>query len=276
MSATIHFDENDPKEMERIRELSEYLAKGKVGYAHKEYVMEFSKHEPGLAVIYLENARDYELFTEEVIPAAVNWAAEIELADVSQGVSQKGKKRLFVDMDGTLAEFRNVEFIEQLFEQGYFRNLKPQENVVDAVKILIEEHEDVEVYVLSAILRENIFAMEEKLEWLDEYLPEIDENHRLFVECGEDKGMAVLDFSENDFLLDDYTANLLAWNPPGRAIKLLNNINHTRGTWKEDCIRFDRPGDEIADLLYDVIAKGGHCYDRKPEPESPALTPILF
>ena len=44
--------------------------------------------------------------------------------------------RLFVDMDGTLAEFKQVDALESLYEEGYFRSLKPQENVVEAIRSL--------------------------------------------------------------------------------------------------------------------------------------------
>ena len=40
------------------------------------------------------------------------------------------KQRLFVDMDGTLAVFRQVDELETLYEKGYFLNLAPQRNVL--------------------------------------------------------------------------------------------------------------------------------------------------
>ena len=41
--------------------------------------------------------------------------------------------RLFVDMDGTLAKWNEVQYEEQLLEEGYYRNLKPNQKVVDEV-----------------------------------------------------------------------------------------------------------------------------------------------
>ena len=35
--------------------------------------------------------------------------------------------RLFVDMDGTLAKWNEVQYEEQLLEEGYYRNLKPNQ-----------------------------------------------------------------------------------------------------------------------------------------------------
>ena len=46
------------------------------------------------------------------------------------------KPRLFVDMDGTLAVFNRIDKLETLYERGYFADLTPQVNVVEAVRIL--------------------------------------------------------------------------------------------------------------------------------------------
>ena len=74
-------------------------------------------------------------------------------------------KRLFIDMDGTLAEFRPLAMLEDLLEKGYFLNLKPMENVIEAVRQLVREPE-IEVYTLSAVLRDNPYALAEKKQWL--------------------------------------------------------------------------------------------------------------
>lgn len=44
------------------------------------------------------------------------------------------KQRLFVDIDGTLTVFNPVVEFEALYEKGYFLNLAPQANVVEAVR----------------------------------------------------------------------------------------------------------------------------------------------
>lgn len=49
------------------------------------------------------------------------------------------KQRMFVDMDGTLAEFHPVQSMEELHAEGYFAGLPPQRNVVEAVRILDED-----------------------------------------------------------------------------------------------------------------------------------------
>lgn len=164
------------------------------------------------------------------------------------------KRRIFVDMDGTLAVFKPVEQLEVLYEEHYFRNLLPQENVLQATRNLIQNYPDVEVYVLSAYLSDSAYALHEKNEWLDQFLPEVDSAHRVFVPCGEDKSAYVPgELRPDDYLLDDYTVNLNAWEPPARGIKLMNGINGTHGTWQGSKISFARKPEEMAELLHAAI-----------------------
>lgn len=163
------------------------------------------------------------------------------------------RKRLFVDMDGTLAEFKNVDTLEVLYEQGYFKNLKPQINVVEAIKEIINKNE-VEVFILSAVLSDSKYALGEKNEWIDKFLPEIDKYHRIFPPCGEDKKNHIPEgIRVNDFLLDDYTHNLMLWSPPAEGIKLLNGINHTRGTWKGSMLSFNKSSAELAKDISSIV-----------------------
>ena len=165
---------------------------------------------------------------------------------------EKTRRRLFVDMDGTLAEFRIVDTLETLYEEGYFFNLKPHENVVEAVNRIVLENEDIEVFILSAYLTDSDYALSEKQVWLDRYLPEIDKKHRIFIPCGTDKSKAV-DLREDDFLLDDYTLNLNAWEPPARGIKLVNAINDTHKSWKSERVQFDDPPGIIRKRIEEVM-----------------------
>ena len=45
----------------------------------------------------------------------------------------KNKIRLYLDMDGTLAEFKRVSSEDELYMVGFFQNLKPHTNVLDGV-----------------------------------------------------------------------------------------------------------------------------------------------
>lgn len=174
------------------------------------------------------------------------------------------RQRLFVDMDGTLAVFTPVDELETLYEKGYFGNLEPHENVVSAVREIIENHPEIEVHVLSAYLTDSQYALQEKNEWLDKYLPEIDQAHRVFVPCGSDKKEGIEGgVRPDDFLLDDYTHNLNDWQPPARGIKLLNAINHTRGSWEHDRIRYDRDPSALADGIVAIMQGRERIFDER-------------
>lgn len=170
-------------------------------------------------------------------------------------------KHIYIDMDGTLAVFNNqIESEEVLFQKGYYRNLEPQMNVVKATRKLLARKE-VEVFVLSAVLPSD-YAEKEKNEWLDQYLPEIDQEHRLFVPCGEDKGEYIgHELGQNDLLLDDYSKNLHSWCPPGRAVKLMNGINGSFGTWQGKKISMHDSPEVISAFLLTTLGmedRGSH------------------
>lgn len=142
--------------------------------------------------------------------------------------------RIFVDMDGTLAKWNNVEF-EQLFEKGYYRNLEPDMEILNEVNNLIRQGED--VYILSAYLTESDYAKNEKQEWVKQYLPELPEEKQIFVPYGTNKAKYLKEhyspITNTDYLIDDYTKNLQEWKEYGGiGVKYLNGINHTRATWK--------------------------------------------
>lgn len=169
------------------------------------------------------------------------------------------KKRLFLDMDGTLARFHDVDknFIEAMWQQGFYTGLKPFENMVKGVKAFIKEHPDVEVYVLSAVLdTDPPFVVSEKNAWLDKYLPEIPMDRRIFTRAGENKAVYIGEIGPNDYLLDDYNKNLHEFEAAGaHAIKFRNDVNHqgkgayggeTGPLWGGSIVSFDDPPEAIA------------------------------
>lgn len=146
------------------------------------------------------------------------------------------EKRLYLDIDGTLSVFHPVDNFEELLEPGFFLRMEPNMNIINAVKNLFEGSFFDDIYILSAVLRENPLAKIEKTRWLQQYLPEIDEDHMLFPFCDESKASAVDKegkIPSSYYLLDDYNRNLYDWiQCGGTGIKFLNGINHVRKTWK--------------------------------------------
>ncbi len=183
----------------------------------------------------------------------------------SFGLRNIEEPRLFIDMDGTLAKFQTVDTLEKLYEKGYFYNLPPNENVVEAIRNIINNHPEKEVYILSAVLSDSKYAKAEKDAWLNKYLPEIDAEHRIYPPCGDSKLAYVPGgIRTTDFLLDDYTHNLILWEPPAKGIKLLNGINHTRGTWQGSMLRFDKNPEQLAADIVKVI-EGAQMKDMRPQ-----------
>lgn len=220
--------------------------------------------------VYKDLARkceSFELF-KWIVGDKESWMTEAGKAEtetmlktIYNGVHITDKQRLFVDMDGTLAEFKTVDTLETLYEKDYFINLKPNENVLGAIKQLIADN-DFDVYILSAYLTDSRYALEEKNAWLDKYLPELPQEKRLFVPCGTDKSVAVPGLIRpDDYLLDDYTKNLSEWEPLARGIKLINGINHTNGTWQGDKIQFTHAPEELSSMISDVMKGWTHFYE---------------
>lgn len=173
-------------------------------------------------------------------------------------------QRLFVDMDGTLAVFTPVNVLEHLYEPGFFGNSKPIDTVVEAIKQVIRGHPEIEVNILSAYLTDSPYALVEKNAWLDQFLPEIDQEHRIFLPCGSNKKDFIKGgIQPNDYLIDDYTQNLLNWRLEN-GIKLLNGINHTHGTWRYSRLRFDKSPVELASNIVDIIQRGSMIMDQTP------------
>lgn len=201
-----------------------------------------------------------ELLDREVIQEGYGLVSKRNILTILE--MKKERQRLFVDMDGTLAVFTPVDTLETLYEEGYFLHLKPQQNVVDAVKQIITNNPEIEVFILSAYLSDSAYALKEKNAWLDHFLPELDQKHRIFMPCGCDKKQAIQGgIRSNDYLLDDYTANLNAWEPPAKGIKLLNGINHTKGTWLKNRIRMNRKPQELANIIVSVMKGKSKIYD---------------
>lgn len=183
------------------------------------------------------------------------------------------KKRLLVDMDGTLARFHDqANYLERMFEKDFFRELEPFANMVEGVRQFMQDHPDVEVFIVSArVIGEPPYCEVEKNAWLDRYLPEIDREHRIFTDIGHSKAEYLPGgATKDDYLLDDYNKGLnLFMYDGGSAIKCHNNINQ-RGLgayggekgqlWTGAMVHVDdRPEMISAELAQSM----GLSYDRK-------------
>ena len=164
-------------------------------------------------------------------------------------------KRIFIDMDGTLARFHDeVQYLERMWEKDFFKNLKPFENMVEAVREL-KSRNNAEIFILSAAIEgEPPYCKKEKHEWLNKYLPEIDEEHRIFTKVGVPKSSYILGgIDKDDYLIDDYNIGLEEWQEfGGTAIKCKNNINHkglVGALWTEKLIDNSLHPKRIADEI---------------------------
>ena len=138
------------------------------------------------------------------------------------------KQRIFFDMDGTIVVFKQGKTLEEISEPGYFKKLPPVTNVLTAAKMIAMDNA-LEVFVLSHYMTE--CAKADKNEWLDRFIPEINDDHRIFVPYGMEKSdMIPKPKMSNDILIDDLSLNLHRWK--GVGIKVLNGINGTKKTWK--------------------------------------------
>lgn len=135
-------------------------------------------------------------------------------------------KSIYVDMDGVLAEWRKDKTIRDTYEKGYFSELRPYTNVVEAVKEIKEVYPEISVNILSAVSEDNPYAIDEKTEWIRRYLPEIDSDNVFFVNCGCRKSVVCPGMTKDDVLIDDYNGNLDDWKEHGgETIKLYNGVN---------------------------------------------------
>ena len=145
------------------------------------------------------------------------------------------KKKLFLDFDGTLAEFKNVG-PDIYSAKGYSRNLEPLHNVVKAAKMLYESG-TFELFLLSAVLPYD-HCIADKNIWLDVHLPELKAENRIYSKYGDNKYEALVKsgiiVESGDIFLDDYTKNLIQMDNDTKlltSVKLLNGINDTNKSW---------------------------------------------
>ena len=143
-------------------------------------------------------------------------------------------KKIFFDLDGTLARF-NVKNALQRFnnEIGFFANLKAYKGI-EKINELAKEKE---FYIISA--SPNIQADNDKMKWINKYLPNIKKTNIVLCRLGENKAEKIkevlnISIDKNCYLLDDYTKNLNEWEQKGgKGIKRLTSVaDNSRKFWQ--------------------------------------------
>lgn len=148
-------------------------------------------------------------------------------------------KKVFLDLDGTLARF-NVRNALKRFdnEVGFFAKLLAYKGIEEIDKMAKTGN----VYVISA--SPNTQADNDKMVWIKKYLPNLKNENIVLCRVGENKAKVIenklnIKVDQNCVLLDDYTKNLTEWETVGGVgIKRLTSIaNNKSGKWKGLAIR---------------------------------------
>lgn len=142
-------------------------------------------------------------------------------------------KRLFVDLDGTLAKF-NVPNALKRFESevGFFAKL----GAYKGVETINEMAKGGNVYIISA--SPNTQADNDKIKWIEKYLNNVPTDNRLICRCGDNKAEFLkgkgIEIDKNCYLLDDYTKNLTEWEKCGGiGVKRLTAVaDNSTGKWQ--------------------------------------------
>jgi len=144
-------------------------------------------------------------------------------------------KRIYFDMDGTLAEWRGwVKDVSQIYEKDYFASLNPQASVVNAVRLLAQEN-IAEIKILSSYLSDSPYAADEKYAWVQKWMSDfIDKSDVILVPGGISKPEFIGHICKDDILVDDYSKNLTEWETAGGTpVKCFNQYNGKSGAyWK--------------------------------------------
>lgn len=148
-------------------------------------------------------------------------------------------KKIFLDLDGTLAKF-NVKNALARFtvEKGFFERL----GAYKGIETINEMAKAGNVYIISA--SPNVQADNDKMKWIAKYLFNIPLENIVICRVGENKAEIIksqlnIIIDKTTVLLDDYTKNLVEWESAGGVgIKRLTSVaDNSTGKWKGLAIR---------------------------------------
>lgn len=171
-------------------------------------------------------------------------------------------KKFFFDMDGVLAEYREGCTEEDMQKKGYFKTLAPEENMLAALDMLLENGEKlgISVCVLTKVYPSLFkYSAREKAEWRDEYMPNLFDSEFIMVngetEEKSDAVKALLGAGINGdyFLIDDYNANLAEWiDAGGKAVKYVNKINDKNRSFIGHRLSYKMTAQEIYNAILEI------------------------
>lgn len=122
-------------------------------------------------------------------------------------------KTYYFDMDGVLANFHKAykEDRAVALKRNAIATLEPFEENVALVRNMVAHGEN--VYILTKAANEG--ARQGKVDWLAQYIPEIDEEHFI---CIVGHGKKVDFIREDGVLVDDDKKNLNPWAKAGHEV----------------------------------------------------------
>lgn len=143
-------------------------------------------------------------------------------------------KKVFLDLDGTLAKFNVRNALERFDKEvGFFAKL----GAYKGIEVVNELAKTNQLFIISASPNEQ--ADKDKMVWIQKYLPNVSIDNITLCRIRQNKAQIIeekysIKIDNNCYLLDDYTKNLNEWeNFGGLGIKRLTSVaDNSRKLWK--------------------------------------------
>lgn len=143
-------------------------------------------------------------------------------------------KKVFLDLDGTLAKFNVRNALERFDKEvGFFAKL----GAYKGIEVVNELAKTNQLFIISASPNEQ--ADKDKMVWIQKYLPNVSIDNITLCRVGQNKAQIIeekysIKIDNNCYLLDDYTKNLNEWESfGGLGIKRLTSVaDNSRKLWK--------------------------------------------